>query len=422
MAGANTNVNNDLSAEFVGMELDDIACRIDELLCSQDVKTLRKVATDIGINPTVLTSEKKKYFIKGVITKFYKTILEGDTPNDVQKKSMIELAAVIASNCKEENELKEDGGQQQTQEVDAKSETPLLQTTNDDDNGRKFDPFLRELGILKKTSLLRKELRIKGQIGEAGQKDKLTYVSLMHQIAEAQAAGYDEDDIVNSVIRAMVPSLTLRTVLESMSAVTLKKLMQFLEAHFDQRNATDLCSKLTSMTQTADESTYSYVMRCIEIRQKVILASRKSDIQYDENLVFKLFFRSLENGISSSFIVQEVKHLLRKGTTDEELIIAVTKASALEKERQAVQCKSKKVKVCSVQPEESEVSKLLSAVGQLTTQINSMKTELAEIKKVKAPTRACEECTKNNVRCYHCYSCGSSNHIARYCRQSGNRT
>ena len=40
-----------------------------------------------------------------------------------------------------------------------------------------------------RTSLLREEPKIKGQIGEANQKDKLAYVSLMHQIDKAQKAG-----------------------------------------------------------------------------------------------------------------------------------------------------------------------------------------------------------------------------------------
>ena len=65
---------------------------------------------------------------------------------------------------------------------------------DDDQEGEGKMNILRALGILKKTSLLRKEFRVKGSIGEVGQKEKLTYVSLMHQI----------------IIRTMVPSLTLR--------------------------------------------------------------------------------------------------------------------------------------------------------------------------------------------------------------------
>ena len=50
-------------------------------------------------------------------------------------------------------------------------------------------------------SVLKKELKIKGQIGYANQKDKLTYVSLIHQTDEAQEAGYKESEIVSIVIR-----------------------------------------------------------------------------------------------------------------------------------------------------------------------------------------------------------------------------
>ena len=113
-------------------------------------------------------------------------------------------------------------------------------------------------------------------------------MSLMHQIDEAQEAGYEESEIVSSVIRAMVPSRTLRNVLESTPNLSPNQLLQYLEAHFDEQNATDLC-KLISMVQIPEKSEYQYVIRCIETRQKVILASNKSDIKYDKELVRKIF-------------------------------------------------------------------------------------------------------------------------------------
>ena len=76
-----------------------------------------------------------------------------------------------------------------------------------------LSPLLVELN--QRTRLLRKELKIKGQIAEAHQRDKLTYVSLIHQINEVQEACYDDSEIVNSVIKAMSLSLTLRNVLET---------------------------------------------------------------------------------------------------------------------------------------------------------------------------------------------------------------
>ena len=62
------------------------------------------------------------------------------------------------------------------------------------------------------TSILRKEFRIRGQIGEPNQRDKLAWVSLQHQILEGKEAGYSYNELINGVINAMVPNLTLRNV------------------------------------------------------------------------------------------------------------------------------------------------------------------------------------------------------------------
>ena len=91
-------------------------------------------------------------------------------------------------------------------------------------------------------------------------------MSLMHQINEAKSAGYDQDEIVNEVIRAMVPSLTLRNVLETTIDLNLDRLLSFLEAHFEEKSTIDVWSKLTSMAQSLEESSHSFVLRCIELR------------------------------------------------------------------------------------------------------------------------------------------------------------
>ena len=70
-------------------------------------------------------------------------------------------------------------------------------------------------------SPLRKELKIRGEIGEAGQKDKLTYFSLMHQIKQARLTGYTDQEVINVVIISMELDLALRTVLETTPNLTL---------------------------------------------------------------------------------------------------------------------------------------------------------------------------------------------------------
>ena len=75
--------------------------------------------------------------------------------------------------------------------------------------------LLQEVGLLNNTILIRKEFRVKGSMREDGQKEKLTCISLIQQINEAKVARYDDEDIMNGVIRAVtnVSGQTVRHIL-----------------------------------------------------------------------------------------------------------------------------------------------------------------------------------------------------------------
>ena len=67
----------------------------------------------------------------------------------------------------------------------------------------------------------------------------------MHQINEAKAAGYGQDEIVNGVIYV--------NFLETTTDLNFDRLLSFLEAHFEEKNTNDLYRKLTSMTQSPEK-------------------------------------------------------------------------------------------------------------------------------------------------------------------------
>ena len=62
---------------------------------------------------------------------------------------------------------------------------------------------------------LRKDFRLYGQTGIANQPDKLSFISLMNQIDSGLSKGHKEKEIIEAVIRAIVPSRPLRSYLES---------------------------------------------------------------------------------------------------------------------------------------------------------------------------------------------------------------
>ena len=86
------------------------------------------------------------------------------------------------------------------------------------------------IGCFKEDELAKKKISGKWKYCGDWPGKKLTYVFHMHQINEAKIVGYDRDEIANEVIRAMVPSLTLRNVLETTTDLNLDRQLSFLES------------------------------------------------------------------------------------------------------------------------------------------------------------------------------------------------
>ena len=74
--------------------------------------------------------------------------------------------------------------------------------------------------------------KIAGVIGGEVQKDRLSFVSLIHQIDAGLEKRYEEREIIDAVVRADSPNLKLRSYLETMKDLTLPKLRQMLRDHY----------------------------------------------------------------------------------------------------------------------------------------------------------------------------------------------
>ena len=196
--------------------------------------------------------------------------------------------------------------------------------------------ILGAVGFGSEMNTFHKDFTIRGAIGEAGQKDKLSYVRLPKQIEEGKGKSYSDKEIVNAVIKAITPGLYLRNVLETTDNLTLDRLMKFLQSHFVERNTLDLSQHLTSLTQGQQESATQFIYRAMSLRQTLVLASKSpsAEISYDEHLAQKLFLKTAETALSSEYILSEIKSLLRDpAKSDEDLILAVGQTSSAESQR-----------------------------------------------------------------------------------------
>ena len=416
-----------------------------------------------------------------ILQELARDILKVELEQNISQRRVLRKLQTSIETIEDEDLLKQ---------IERKMQMPPLELNSDDDvqeNGtksaemdRKLDAgnllaeFMSASAVASERSAFQREFKIKGAIGDVGQRDKLSDISLLKQIEEGQGKGYSDKDIVSAVLKAITPGLYLRNVLETTENLTLNRLMKFLQSHYVENSTTDLYQALTSLAQSPQESSIQFTYRAMSLRPKLVLASKSpgAEILFDEVLAKRLFLKALETGLLSDAIVSEIKPLLKNiKVSGEDLIFAIGQASYADSQRSSkfnkvkqnrqrvgVNCvdsefaiqkndlpkkqlsdtMSGKQNVCAAQTSDNDVIKLLEA---MRSDIASLKTEVSNLKKCKTRNderesserrnqrggdqqehwkkAKCEDCRqKQTDYCRHCFVCGGIGHIARRCPSS----
>lgn len=120
---------------------------------------------------------------------------------------------------------------------------------------------------------IRRDFKINGQIGKQEQKDKLSYNNLMHQIDTGINKGHRESEIIDAVIRAISPGMSLRDMLEIKTDLTHSQLHTILKRHYKEESSTDLYHRLINVTQESRESPQNVLFRAIELKERLLAAA-----------------------------------------------------------------------------------------------------------------------------------------------------
>ena len=259
-----------------------------------------------------------------------------------------------------------------------------------------MEEILRQLAKTKSSSsLLRREFKISGQIGEPEQTEKLTFVSLMHQIDSGLKNDYQENEIVDAVIRAISPHResthsSLRSYVETLSALSLAKLRRILRVHYREETGSEVYQQLATVCQQSSQSPQQFLLRALDLRNKVNFASQESDCEFNHgaSLIQKTFVKSFETGLRDDILASNLRPTLRtSGLTDEELMRQVNELASQQAERSSKLAserqKSTKVHTCEVGKEEREArAKNATTDGgqQLLLEIRPIKSEINDLK------------------------------------------
>ncbi|KAJ8014366.1 hypothetical protein DPEC_G00039480 [Dallia pectoralis] len=243
-----------------------------------------------------------------------------------------------------------------------------------------------------------KDFKIAGQIGEPGQKDKLTFSSLARQIEHGLSKGFPELEIVDAVIRAISPGMQLRSYLEGKTNLTLPTLRRILRCHYQEKSATELYKQLTSEVQGIKETPQNFFIRTFDLRQKILFASQESEsgLQYDPGLVQKMFLHTVLTGLQNDNIRRDLQPYLEQADISDELLLErVNTACAYETERQnkkKLSGQQRPVTIHSVQSSDAPAEKNENPPTQqkpkvspaVLSQLEEIRSEMALLKDLKA--------------------------------------
>ena len=361
--------------------MEQLQLQVESRLFEQDEKGLAEMIGLLGIDDD-LAGKSKMQRIK-IITKTIDSKMAGDEKE--ARACLEQLLAFVTGNVPP------------LEEVEQKPAASGVKTEKQSSDGgpkqeKGVEDILSQLAKTKSSSsLLRREFKISGQIGEPGQTEKLTFVSLMHQIDSGLKRDYQENEIVDAVIRAISPHSSLRSYVETLSDLSLAKLRRILRVHYREKTASEVYQQLATVCQhSSDESPQQFLLRALDLRNKVNFASKESDCEfnYGASLIQKTFVKSFETGLRDDILASNLRPTLRtSGLTDEELMRQVNELASQQAERSSKLAserqKSAKVHTCEVGKDEREArAKNATTDGgqQLLLEIRQIKSEINDLK------------------------------------------
>ena len=132
----------------------------------------------------------------------------------------------------------------------------------------------------------------------------------MNLIDSGLSKGHKEKEIIEAVIRAIVPVLPLRSYLESVKALTLNQLKSILRSHYREKQEGKLYQMLATLSQLPVEDPRSFLLRGMNITQKLILQGSQEDpynLTYNPEHVQMLLLKSLKTAFQSARITNFIK-------------------------------------------------------------------------------------------------------------------
>ena len=424
-------------------EVEELQLQLESKICSIDLNSLVELAAHLNV-------ECKELRKLALSKKIHEEVENSLTETEDNKVYLVGLLAFVNG---KPPPLEGDATANKEQ-VEVKHESPNQSGTLKEKTETK-EPKVN----IDVSKVLKCNFKIHGVVAGDNFKDGLSFVSLSRQIDAGLKAGYKENEIIDAVIRAVSPSLQLRSYLEMIQDLTLTHLRLIMKAHFKQKSGTELYQELSNLRQETSETPQDFLVRAMSLRQQIIFVSSVSDspIKYEPSLVQSLFLHLLETGLQDEAVRAKLRPFLEKTTvSDEQLLEKINQIMSAEMERYNKMSSGGKkglrvnqVGTSSVssnpapgQPGQTPQSESAKSVkkeakpNSLVTALEAIQSDLTSLKQAFDKAHTSSERTANERyrsanqsqfrrhKCTACYSASvercdhcSSDHFARGCRK-----
>ena len=268
-----------------------------------------------------------------------------------------------------------------------------------------------------------RECRITGKVMDPGEKDGLTYGSLMYQIECAVRQGYPDVDICAALIRATT-SQSLRSLLETIPGACIADITPILRAHFTIRNVRSVFIELGKGKQRSDENALQFFMRMVGIRELVLRMNREENGDLTPQLIQSQFQDALSTGLSGEIrlvirmvlrtpnvpdnvLMKEISDLMISKAESEEKdnegedvsvnslgVVGLAKSNKKEKKNQML------TEICKIAADVKNLNEIKPRLDNLERVFEFLTTDQSNVSSTSEPSQnqnASQYCFANNV-------------------------
>ena len=314
--------------------------------------------------------------------------------------------------------------------------------------------FTSENGVTKIEVTRNKEFKITGNVGGKGD-DTLDYMSLCYQMQDGKRQNFTSRQIMSGLIKANKAGDPLRRYLEGQPGLTEENFIKVLRSHYNVKDSGTLLNEMSNSYQEPCEMEMNFVLRMLDLRNKIITLSREEECPLEEKMVRKRFFHSLCVGLKRDTVRLELQTTLKNVDINEledvDLLKEVSQVVARDTEHRSKMKPSRNIAVNSLDERSGEQGRqecdqksssektILAEISKLTAKVNelsSVKNEIKELKKQMSTNSVskddskeketgnrsnyggggksrfvkCKPCEASGSFCTHCSICGAADH------------